>query len=310
MAQGAGGLMVSVSGIRGRVGEALTPEVVARYAAAFGAWALAQGGSRRVVVGRDSRVSGPMFHRIVVGALQSVGCDVIDIGLTTTPDLPARRRAPPRRRRADAVGQPQSDRVERAQVHRAERALSRGERRAPRCGRSSRQGFRAPRGIDLGAVDAGRPDAAARHLDAVLAIPYLDVEAIRAARVPGRARLRVAARAPRSCRRCWSALGCEVVAINTRAGRALSARAGARRREPRRARASRAGDAGRTSGSRSIPTWTGWRSSPTKGEAIGEDYTLALAARLVLRHRRGPVVTNLSTQPDRGGRGGERRECR
>ena len=47
MAQGGGGLMVSVSGIRGRVGEALTPEVVARYAAAFGAWALAQGGSRR-----------------------------------------------------------------------------------------------------------------------------------------------------------------------------------------------------------------------------------------------------------------------
>ena len=46
MAQGGGGLMVSVSGIRGRVGEALTPEVVARYAAAFGAWSLAQGGSR------------------------------------------------------------------------------------------------------------------------------------------------------------------------------------------------------------------------------------------------------------------------
>src|SRR5437868_7120709 len=79
------GLMVSVSGIRGRVGEALTPDVVARYAAAFGAWSLAQGVSRRLVVGRDSRVSGPMFHRIVVGTLQLVGCDVIDIGLTTTP---------------------------------------------------------------------------------------------------------------------------------------------------------------------------------------------------------------------------------
>src|SRR6476620_39205 len=85
MAQGAGGLMVSVSGIRGRVGEALTPEVVARYAAAFGAWSIAQRGSRTIVVGRDSRVSGPMFHRIVVGTLQLVGCDVIDIGLTTTP---------------------------------------------------------------------------------------------------------------------------------------------------------------------------------------------------------------------------------
>src|SRR5512143_3908523 len=79
------GLMVSVSGIRGRVGQGLTPEVVARYAAAFGAWAAARGDSRTIVVGRDSRVSGPMFHRVVLSALQSVGCDVIDIGLTTTP---------------------------------------------------------------------------------------------------------------------------------------------------------------------------------------------------------------------------------
>src|ERR1044072_2785956 len=79
------GLMIGVSGIRGRVGEALTPEVMARYAAGFGAWASRLGGSKRIVVGRDSRVSGPLFHRVVVGALQSVGCDVIDIGLTTTP---------------------------------------------------------------------------------------------------------------------------------------------------------------------------------------------------------------------------------
>src|SRR5689334_2430166 len=80
------GLMVSVSGIRGRVGEALTPEIVAQYAAGFGAWASRRRGAEyRVVVGRDSRVSGPMFHRSVVAALQSVGCTVIDIGLTTTP---------------------------------------------------------------------------------------------------------------------------------------------------------------------------------------------------------------------------------
>src|SRR6187455_2867523 len=79
------GLMVGVSGIRGRVGEALTSEVVATYASAFGAWALSKGGSKAIVVGRDSRVSGPMFHRIVVSSLQLVGADVIDIGLTTTP---------------------------------------------------------------------------------------------------------------------------------------------------------------------------------------------------------------------------------
>src|SRR5512132_370573 len=79
------GLMVSVSGIRGRVGESLTPEIVAGYAAAFGAWALKKTPDRPVVVGRDSRVSGPMFHRVVLSALQSVGANVIDIGLTTTP---------------------------------------------------------------------------------------------------------------------------------------------------------------------------------------------------------------------------------
>ena len=82
---GPDGLMVSVSGIRGRVGAGLTPEVVTTYAAAFGAWAIAADSSKPVVVGRDSRVSGPMFHRCVVSALQSVGARVIDLGLTTTP---------------------------------------------------------------------------------------------------------------------------------------------------------------------------------------------------------------------------------
>src|SRR5881628_2361449 len=85
MAGAPDGLMSSVSGIRGRVGEAVTPEVVASYAAAFGAWALKANPGRPVVVGRDSRVSGPMFQRATIAALQSVGAHVIDIGLTTTP---------------------------------------------------------------------------------------------------------------------------------------------------------------------------------------------------------------------------------
>src|ERR687883_1335103 len=79
--------MVSVSGVRGRVGEALTPEIVARFAAGFGAWAAGKSGTRRIVVGRDSRVSGPMFHRATVAALQSVGCDVVDVGLAPTPTI-------------------------------------------------------------------------------------------------------------------------------------------------------------------------------------------------------------------------------
>ncbi|HYW14174.1 MAG TPA: hypothetical protein VE871_19570, partial [Longimicrobium sp.] len=54
-------LMVSVSGVQGRVGEGLTPEVIATFAAAFGAYVKQRGPGKTVVLGRDSRVSGPMF---------------------------------------------------------------------------------------------------------------------------------------------------------------------------------------------------------------------------------------------------------
>src|SRR5881296_4448078 len=87
-------LMVSVSGIRGLVGKDLTPEVVARWAAVFGTWAKDGGrgrtrraGGPKVVVGRDARTSGPMFVGAATAGLNSVGCDVIDVGLVATPTV-------------------------------------------------------------------------------------------------------------------------------------------------------------------------------------------------------------------------------
>src|SRR5919106_4505568 len=82
-------LMVSVSGVRGRVGESLTPEIVARFAAGFGAWCAARAGDggTTIVIGRDSRVSGPMFHRAAVSALQSVGCRILAVGIAPTPTV-------------------------------------------------------------------------------------------------------------------------------------------------------------------------------------------------------------------------------
>jgi phosphomannomutase len=74
-------LRVSVSGIRGVVGDGLDAVTVARWAAAFGAW-LPPG---PVVVGRDTRPSGPMVRDAVVAALASTGHDVRDIGVATTP---------------------------------------------------------------------------------------------------------------------------------------------------------------------------------------------------------------------------------
>ena len=79
-------LMISVSGMRGHVGTDLTPELVARHAAALGAWAAAQG-KPVVVLGRDSRTSGPMFAAAAASGLMSVGVDVIDLGIVPTPTV-------------------------------------------------------------------------------------------------------------------------------------------------------------------------------------------------------------------------------
>lgn len=76
-------LMISVSGIRGIVGQDLNPENVTRYAAAFGTWAE----KGPIVVGRDTRVSGPLFEDVVVAALRSVGCPVIKVGVQPTPTV-------------------------------------------------------------------------------------------------------------------------------------------------------------------------------------------------------------------------------
>lgn len=75
-------LMVSVSGIRGVVGQSFTPPVIQKFAAAFG---LTMG--KKIVVGRDSRVTGEMVERLVIGTLSAVGCDVVSVGIAPTPTI-------------------------------------------------------------------------------------------------------------------------------------------------------------------------------------------------------------------------------
>ena len=58
-----------------------------KYTAAFGQWVIETSGSRKVVIGRDARISGQMVNNIVCGTLQSIGIDVVDLGLSTTPTV-------------------------------------------------------------------------------------------------------------------------------------------------------------------------------------------------------------------------------
>ncbi len=75
--------MAGISGVRGVVGQSLTPDVVLRYSSAFGN--LCKSG--KVVVGRDSRVSGEMIRSAVISGLLSTGCSVIDLGICATPTV-------------------------------------------------------------------------------------------------------------------------------------------------------------------------------------------------------------------------------
>jgi phosphomannomutase len=79
-------LMISVSGMRGIVGKDLTPELIARHAASLGAWARSNG-KPLVVLGRDARTSGPMYAQAATAGLMSVGVDVIDVGIAPTPTV-------------------------------------------------------------------------------------------------------------------------------------------------------------------------------------------------------------------------------
>jgi phosphomannomutase len=76
-------LRIASFGIRGFVGESLTPKAVMDFACAFGTFA----GGGRVLVGRDTRYSSPMLHAAVVSSLLSCGCEVLDFGVCPTPLL-------------------------------------------------------------------------------------------------------------------------------------------------------------------------------------------------------------------------------
>ncbi len=84
-------LIKSISGIRGTIGgkpgEGLSPLDLVKFTASYATWAKQKLDKKRlkIVVGRDARISGPMVSSIVVSTLTGMSCDVVNIGLATTP---------------------------------------------------------------------------------------------------------------------------------------------------------------------------------------------------------------------------------
>ena len=85
-------LIKSISGIRGTIGgkpgDTLSPLDIVKYAAAFGYLVKRQAGPNcKMVIGRDARMSGEMVNHLVIGTLMGIGIDVLDLGLSTTPTV-------------------------------------------------------------------------------------------------------------------------------------------------------------------------------------------------------------------------------
>src|SRR3954465_15362994 len=286
------GLMVSVSGVRGRVGEALTPEIMAQFAAGFGAWSLARnGGSATIVVGRDSRVSGPMFQPVVLSALQSVGCNVLDIGMVPTPTVQlavehhhaagglaiTASHNPIEWNALKFIG-PSGLFIEGGEAAEMRKVV---DGKIPRATWDK-----------LGTIEHDR-DAAREHIEKILALPFLDVEGIR------KRKFLVALDCVNGAGGTFmpillEMLGCKLSTINMepngrfpRAPEPVAENLGDLQKLVQ--------DSHSEIGMAVDPDVDRLALVSDEGVAIGEDYTLALAAKVVLRHRKGVVVTNLST---------------
>ncbi len=292
-------LMISVSGMRGHVGTDLTPELVARHAAALGAWvrSAAKGGGRpAVVLGRDSRTSGPMFARAAAAGLMSVGVDVVDLGVVPTPTVQlavehhhagaglilTASHNPIEWNALKFVG-PDGIFLD---ASAGERVRALAEQGPPRAGWDG-----------IGEVRED-PQAVTRHLEAILRLPVIDVAAIRGRRfhvaidcVRGAGAVAILPLLER--------LGCRVSGINLEPDGRFP-----RPPEPVPENLGELGRLVRESGAdlglAVDPDVDRLAIVDEAGRAIGEDYTLAFAIRAVLDGRSKPsagatVVVNLST---------------
>ncbi len=294
-------LMISVSGVRGLVGTDLTPELVARWAAAFGVWGKGNGGrgkrKTRIVLGRDARTSGPMFAAAAAAGLLSVGCDVIDVGLVATPTV---QLAVEHHRAAGGIILTAShnpiewnalkfvgpdgiflDTVAGARVRELAAAAS-----------LPRANYHAIGGVEADA------EAIARHLAAVLALRAVDVKGIR------RRRFRVALDTVRGAGgavmpELLERLGCRVTAINVETD-GLFPRPPEPVPENLKALGALVHRKQADIGIAVDPDVDRLAIVDERGRPIGEDYTLAFAIRAVLGkratgHGKRVVVCNLST---------------
>lgn len=281
-------LKLGISGARGVVGESLTPEVVVRLAAAFAA----DRKGTTILVGGDTRVTGPMVRSALIGGLTGAGCGVLDCGICPTPSilLAASRRETGGGILVTASHNP----IE----WNALKFVGRdGFFLGPEEGAAMIRRFhdREERYVpynEIGTIRPG-PDVEAEHAEAVLSLAMIEPERVKDASLKvvldgtGGAGTRLAID-------LLERLGCELHTIHCGADGYFP--------RPPEPKPENLGDLCRKV--KEVGADIGFALDPDgdrlslvsdEGEALVEETTLALAVDHVLAERPGPVVINLST---------------
>jgi len=177
-------LIKSISGIRGTIGgiagDGLTPIDIVKFTAAYGSWVVSKTNNRKIVLGRDARISGEMVNNLVIGTLQGLGIEVIDLGLSTTPTVEI---AVPMEQAGGGIILTASHNPK--QWNALKLLNADGEFISDADGKevldiAERAEFAFADVDDLGKV-TGNDTYLQKHIDVILALPLVDVEAIKAA---------------------------------------------------------------------------------------------------------------------------------
>jgi phosphomannomutase len=280
------GLMIGVSGIRGIVGKNLTPELVTKYACAFGSFL----GPSLVGLSRDTRPSGKMFRHAAIAGLCATGCTVLDMGVAATPTCSVAVVELGLKGAIQISGSHNPPEWNAIKLFRADGIdLNDAEALAVR-EIFDEGGFNLVPNESLGVVEQC-PDPHRLHIARVL--NCVDVDAVR------RRRPKVVLDACNgagavSGPRLLEALGCEVVTLGAEP-------TGQFHRLPEPipenlgALCQKVAEVGADVGFAQDADADRMAIADEQGRLLGEEYSLAMVTRFVLSRRLGPVVTNYST---------------
>jgi phosphomannomutase len=281
-------LKIGVSGIRGVVGEFLTPALACQFAQAFGTYV----GAGRVVLGRDTRSSGPMLEHAVTCGLLAAGCEVIEVGVLPTPTIQIYVAATKASGGVAVTASHNPPEYNALKLFNREGLFFNNYERGELLDLYHQSQFRAVRNEEIRGVAQDRGTASKLHIGRVL--EHVDAERIR------RRKFRVALDAVNGAGSLMTSaflretLECDLTAISVDPTKPFP-----RVAEPRPDTLTELSELVRKSGAE-----VGFGLDPDgdrlavldeNGQVLDPDDVLALAVDIVLRRRKGNVVVNLTT---------------